>query len=134
LKKTAYLLFLIPLIFSGIISCNSKSSLSLDENTVREYADPATENTLQGLSENDLEKYVQYGNAAFKKGLTQQSIDTTSAQMNSQFGGFRSIEFLSLEEQNGYIFVHYKAIYDIGEIGVKMVFDKDHRIASLWFE
>ncbi len=126
-------LLVISMLFAGTIACKPSSS-NLDENTVRAYADPATETTLQGLSENNLTKYTQYGNAQFKAALTQEAFDKTYAQINSQLGAYQSKQFLRTEEQQGYILVHYKIKYAKGEVGVRMVFDKDHLVAGQWFE
>ncbi|MCR4394330.1 MAG: DUF3887 domain-containing protein, partial [Dehalococcoidales bacterium] len=90
--------------------------------------------TLQGLSENNLAKYTQYANNEFKAALTQEQFNRVAAQINAQYGSFISIEFLRAEETQGYIVVHYKARYAKGEIGVRMVFDKNHQIAGQWFE
>ncbi|MFC1980612.1 DUF3887 domain-containing protein, partial [Chloroflexota bacterium] len=49
-------------------------------------------------------------------------------------GNYVSKEFLRVEEQDGYIVVHYKAKYANREAGIRMVFDKDHLIAGQWFE
>ncbi len=137
MRKITYsllFLFLLSALIGGIIACKSSPSSSLDESTVRAYADPATETTLQGLSENSLAKYAQYGNAEFKAALTQEILDKTAAQINSQLGAYQSKEFLRIEEQEGYIIVHYKAKYAKGDVGIRMVFDKDHLIAGQWFE
>lgn len=99
-----------------------------------EYAGAATETTLQGLSEKDLGKYIQYGNPGFKAAVTQEVLDTAAAQINSQLGAYKSKEFLYVEEQDEYTIVHYKAKYEKGEVGVKMVFDADHLVAGQWFE
>jgi hypothetical protein len=99
-----------------------------------DYAGVATETTLQGLSEDNLEKYTQYGNADFKAAVTQEILDTTAAQINSQLGTYESKEFLSVEVQGPYTIVHYKAKYTKGEIGVRMVFDTEHLVAGQWFE
>jgi hypothetical protein len=119
---------------SGVVACKSNSSPTPGDAAVRAYADPATETTLQGLSENSLAKYVQNGNAAFKAAVTQEVFDQTVAQINSQLGAYQSKEFLRTEEQQGYIIVHYKATYANGVFGVRMVFDKDHLVAGQFFE
>jgi Protein of unknown function (DUF3887) len=128
------LLVIILALLGGAIACKSSPSSTLDESTVRAYADPATETTLQGLSENNLVKYTQYGNAEFKAALTQETLDKTYAQITSQLGAYESKEFLRIEEQQSYILVHYKAKFAKGEVGVRMVFDKDHLVAGQWFE
>lgn len=142
MKKSLILVFtfsLVALLFMGFAGCSSDASPSsttpageFDE--IRSFADPATETALQGLSENDLSKYTRYANAEFKAALTQEIFDQTAASIKSQLGAFKSVKFLSTEEQDGYIIVHYKASYEKGEVGVRMVFDKDHLIAGQWFE
>ena len=61
-------------------------------------------------------------------------VDTAAGQLESQLGSYESIEFLSIEAQDEYIIVHYTATYSRGEVGVRMVFDRDHLIAGQWFE
>lgn len=137
MRKIAYLMLLSVMLLAligGVIACKSNQSSSTDENTVRTFADPATETTLQGLSENNLAKYTQHGNAEFKAAVTQEILDKTAAQVNSQLGAYESKEFLRTEEQQGYTIVHYKAKYEKGEVGIRMVFDKDHLVAGQWFE
>ena len=137
MRKIAYLVFLwvvLPILIVGVISCKSSPASSLDESAVRAYADPATETTLQGLSEINLAKYIQYGNSEFKAAVTQEILDTTAAKINSQLGAYQSKDFLRIEEQEGYIIVHYKAKYTKGDVGIRMVFDKDHLVAGQWFE
>ena len=118
----------------GILACKSETSELSEEDIVRAYADPATETTLRGLSANDLAKYIQYGNDDFKAAVTQEILDVSAVQINSQLGAYESIEFLSIGEQEGYTIVHYKAIYSKGETGVRMVFDKEQLVAGQWFE
>ena len=138
----------------GAVACKSSPPLTITEhtaiNTIRAYADPATEMTLQGLSENDLVKYTQYGNSEFKAAVTQEIFDETVIQTSVQLGTYISKELLSIEEQDGYAIVHYKAKYLKNEadlsaeyanesispssVGIKMVFDKDQLVASQWFE
>jgi len=126
--------FILLVIISGSLACKSSTSPTLDESTIRGYADPATETTLQGLNESNLAKYTQNANSEFKAAVTQEMLDKTASQIDSQLGDYVSKEFLRIEEQEGYIIVHYKAQYTEGEVGIKMVFDKDHLVAGQWFE
>jgi len=128
------LLVILLIIISGSIACTSSSSPASDESAIRDYADPATETTLQGLSESNLAKYTQNANSEFKAAVTQEILDKTATQIDSQLGNYVSKEFLRMEEQEGYFIVHYKAQYTEGEVGIKMVFDKDHLVAGQWFE
>ena len=127
-------LVLIPIILLslvvGISACKSELT---EEEKIRVYADPATETTLQGLSENDLAKYVRHGNDDFKTAVSQEMLETSAAQIGSQLGEYKSKEFLSFEKQEGYTIVHYKAVYTKGETGIRMVFDADQLVAGQWF-
>ncbi len=143
--KKYYLAFLalsLLLVLTGnVVACPAGPTASptpsptgSDVSAIRAYADPATQITLQGLSEKDLAKYTQYADTQFKAAITQELLNTTADQINSQLGSFTSIEFQSTEESSGYIIVHYRAKYTKGETGVRMVFDKDHLVAGQWFE
>ena len=137
MRKTIGLISLLVILLTivyGAIACKSSPSSTPDESAIRAYADSATETTLQGLSENNLAKYTQNANLEFKAAVTQEILDKTATQINSQLGNYISKEFLRVEEQDGYIVVHYKAKYAKGEVGIRMVFDKDHLVAGQWFE
>jgi hypothetical protein len=101
---------------------------------VRAYADPATETTLQGLSEGDLAKYTQYGDADFKAAVTQEILDPVTAQVTSKIGTYVSKTYLRAEELDGYVVVHYEAQYTNGKVAVRMVFDADGLVAGQFFE
>jgi len=137
MKKTIgqiSLLLISLAIASGTIACTSDPSATPDESAIRAYADPATETTLQGLSENNLAKYTQNANTEFTAAVTQEILETTANQINSQLGNYETKEFLKTEEQDGYTIVHYKAKYTKGEVGIRMVFDEDQLVAGQWFE
>jgi len=137
MRKIAYpalfLMILLTLV-GGVIACKSEPSTTPEQDAIRAYADPATETTLQGLSENNLAKYTQYGNAEFKAAVTHEILDPVASQINTQLGAYESKEFLRTEEQQGYVIVHYKAKYAKGDVGVRMVFDNDHLVAGQFFE
>ena len=125
-----FALMLLAALFAGC----GESEEKLEAPGEPDYAGTATETTLQGLSEKDLEKYTRYGSADFKGAVTQDILDAAAAQIESQYGAYESIEFLYVEEQGEYTLVHYKAKYEKGEIGVRMVFDADNMVAGQWFE
>ena len=128
------LMILILAMLGGTVGCKSGSTTNPEQNAILAYADPATETTLQGLSENNLTKYIQKGNAEFKAAVTQEILEPVASQINKELGTYQSKEFLRTEEQQGYIIVHYKAKYEKGEVGVRMVFDNDHLVAGQFFE
>jgi hypothetical protein len=127
-------LMILSVIIGGTFACKSAPSSSIDVDAVRAYADPAAETTLQGLSEKDLSKYVEYSNAEFKAAVTQKIFDTTADQIESKLGTYESNEFKSVEEIQGYIVVHYRAKYTNGEVGVRLSFDDEHLVAGQYFE
>ena len=137
MRKTIGLISLLVVLLttvSGAIACTSSPSATSEESAIRAYADPATETTLQGLSENNLAKYTQNANSEFKVAVTQEILEAAADQINSQLGSYESKEFLRTEEQDGYTIVHYKAKYAKDEVGVRMVFDKDQLVSGQWFE
>ena len=92
MRKTIGLISLLVIlltIVSGATACTSSPSVTSGESAIRAYADPATEMTLQGMSENNLAKYTEYGNFEFKAAVTQEililkliRIAASSALMN----------------------------------------------------
>jgi hypothetical protein len=115
-------------------STPTSTTESAEVTAIRAYADPATRTTLEGLSENNLVKYTQNANAQFKSALTQDVFDKTAVQIKGQLGNFISITFVKTEQQTPYTVVHYKAKYEKGEVGVRMIFDADKLVAGQWFE
>ena len=135
MRKTALISLLAVLsisIIGGLVGCASE--INYDEAEVRAFADPATEPTLQGLSEGDLAKYTEYGNAGFKKAVTQEMLDKMVPQLENQLGTYVSKEFSQVTGKDNYILVYYKAKYTKGDVTVRMVFDQDHLVAGQWFE
>ncbi len=128
------LLIALPVLIGSVIACQPNPPSPSDESSVRAFADPATDTTLQGLSESSLAKYTQYGNSQFKAAVTQEVLNQVAAQVSNQFGTYVSKEYLRLEELQGYIVVHYKAKYTKGNVGIKMSFDRDHLVAGQFFE
>ena len=112
----------------------SSSANNAETSAVLAYADPATQTTLQGLSEDNLAKYTQFADAQFKAAVTQELLDKVSSQINSQIGTFVSAALLSTETQGQYVIVHYSAKYSNSTVKVRMVFDQDHLVAGQFFE
>ena len=130
--RTLLSVFVIILLGAAVLGCGDSETVGPAGEP--EYAGAATETTLQGLSEKNLEKYTRYGNPEFKAAVTQEILDKAADQIGGQLGAYVSKEFLYAEEKDGYTIVHYKANYAKGEAGIRMVFDKDHLVAGQWFE
>jgi hypothetical protein len=112
---------------------SSTSNISPSD-PVQAYADPATETTLQGLSENDYDKYTRYFSASTRAAVTREVFAKTSAQIQTQLGAYISKTYLSTETKDGYIIVHFKVKYAKANVGVRMVFDANQQVAGQWFE
>ncbi len=140
--KKLFVIFSLLVLVLTMLSANACKSVSTttpaattaETAAIREYADPATETTLQGFSENNRDKYIQNGNPEFKAAVTQKVFDTAYNQVNPQLGAYQSQEFSSTEEKDGYIRVFYKAQYAKAEVKILMVFDKNHLVAGQFFQ
>ncbi len=130
----ALLIAIVATLGVGANACSTAAPVTLDEAEVRSYADVATETALQGLSERDLEKYTRHANDQFKAAVTQETLDATAATIDQHLGSFESVEYLRAEEDDNYVIVHYRATYEKGKAGIRMVFDQDRLIAGQWFE
>jgi len=111
----------IPILaFIIIPSCSGPATEEIPESdiaAIRSYADPATETT-----------------KAMKEAVSVEAFDKLKNQLNTQLGPYVSKEFRWIEKKNEYIIVHYRAKYSRGEVGIRMVFDKDNLVAGQWFE
>ncbi len=148
LKKVSILFFILTILCLIVAGCGSPTKTSTTSQTTTStqstvsttglpeppYASAVTDTTLKGLSDDNLAEYTRYGDAQFKAAVTQQMLDTVSAQLKSQYGTYESKVWLSTEVQGGYTIVHYRAKYTKGELGVRMVFDADHLVAGQFFE
>ena len=132
MKKISCPVIILVFLFAVLSGCGqSTTTTALPE---PDYSRAITETTLQGMSERDLEKYSRYGNAEFKAAVTQEILDATAVPLNEQLGAYESLEYRYTEEQDEYTIVHYRVKYAKGELGVRMVFDRDHLVAGQWFE
>ncbi len=123
----------------GISACSSGQSASTTTQSaeikaIRAYADPAAETMMRSFQDGSLAEYIQKGDAQFKAAVTQAVFDQVATSMRGQYGNFVSLEFLSTENQQGYLIVHYKAKFQKGQLGLRMVFDADHLVAGQFFE
>jgi hypothetical protein len=136
LRKILIPVFLVTLLTlaAGCGSHAGNTTTTTPASSEPDYAHAITDTALRGLSDDNLEAYVKYGSADFKAAVTQEILDTTSKQITGQLGDYQSITYLSTETKDNYTIVHYKARYTGGEVGVRMVFDQDHKVAGQWFE
>ena len=109
------------------------STISATDAAILVYADPATEILLQGLSEDNLAKYVQYGDDVFKAAVTQALLDSISTSLKNQYGIYISKQFIKTTITQGYISVYYVAKFTNGTLNIQMTFDSNHLVAGQYF-
>lgn len=113
---------------------NTTAAPTVTLNPIQQWADPITETYIQGISENDMAKYAQYSTTEMKNAVSSDILAASAKSIQTQFGQYQNLQFLSTETQNQYTIVHYKVNYTKGSLKVKMVFTSDHLIAGQWFE
>jgi hypothetical protein len=123
---------LLVFLFAALAGCGESTTTTPSPEP--DYARAITETTLQGLSDSNLEAYTRHGTAEFKAAVTQEILDATAGPLKEQYGAYESLEYLYTEQQDQYTIVHYRVKYARGELGVRMVFDRDHLVAGQWFE
>jgi hypothetical protein len=138
---SSILLLVMGLILAGFCcGCGNKTATTsvvtpnASGSPVQNYADPATETTLRGLSENDYDKYLLNCSPEMKAALTKDAFEKSSAQIKAKYGDVVSCTFLSTENKDNYVIVHYSVKYTLGTLKVRMVFDQNQKIAGQWFE
>lgn len=127
-------LALCGVLLSGLVlAC---AAAPADVPAVRTYADPETEITLRGLSQNDYAGYSRYFNQKMKDAVTPEVFTRTATLINGAIGSYISKNFESVQQQGAVTVVVYRAQYSDEPEGVtvKVVFDRDHLIAGLWFD
>jgi hypothetical protein len=132
---------ILMIVIIGVIGCQSGTtkSTTFSESTIRAWADPETETTLQGMFEGNLAKYIQYAAPDIKAAATQEGLDEAVKKNNDYFGTYISVEFVSIgppgeafsSEQT---IVDYKVTFSKGARGVEVIFNKDHQIQSMNLE
>ena len=135
------LIFVVTLMLAavlGLVACSSGKSPTTTESAevkaIRAYADPAAETMMRSFQNDSLTEYTKYGDAQFSAAVTAAVFAPVATQMRAQYGDFVSLQFLSTENQSGYIIVHYKAKFQKGQLGLRMVFGADHLVAGQFFE
>ncbi len=141
MKRTAFIIILLALLAFAFIStsgCVSQPA-QVDVGKVREYADPMAENILLSLTNNDYGAFTRDFDQTMKDTLTQARFDQLYSMIKTKVGDYVSKEYLSGENQGGYITVHYKAKYANEPAGVAVnvsfkTVDSKPYVAGLWFD
>jgi hypothetical protein len=99
-----------------------------------DYAHAIADAMMKGLSNDNLEEYIRYGDAQFKAAVTQEILDAAAIPLKDKYGEYESITYISTETSDQFTIFHYRAKFSQDEIGLRMVFDQDHLVAGQFFE
>ena len=120
--------------------CTSQSTtLSGEERAqVLAYADPITDNLLQGYNEYNYTKYSRDFSSQTKNGINESAFAETRILIASKIGLYQSrADNPVVTESGDYISVNYKADFQQEQgVDVRLVFkkgDDSHQLYGLWF-
>lgn len=115
MKRLAFILtaLLSLVLFAGACASSTPALTPTQTSTVREYADPMTENLLQAINQNDYAKFTANFDETMKNSITQEAFGTLKTQLQSRIGDYVSKEFVSTQNQSGFTVVIYSAKFTI---------------------
>lgn len=126
----------------GMVGCSSKpggttttvSPTTTNPGGALAQATLAADTMMRSFQDKSLAEYVKYGDAQFKAAVTQAIFDQLATQMQNQYGNFISNTFLSSDNAQGYNIFHFKAVFQKGDVGLRIVLDSDNLVAGQFFE
>lgn len=112
--------------------------ISGEERTrVLEYAEPITDNLLQGFNEDNYTMYSRDFSSAMREGLNASSFSQTRTTIISRIGHYLSRGEPRVTGNGEYIAVNYKADFEQEQgVDLRVVFrrgDDSHQVYGLWF-
>jgi len=120
LSLAAMTLLFVAAVLAG---CGSDT---VDEEKVRQYADPITENVLMAVNEGSYDKFSRDFDQQMKKSLPEQVFRELSADTRSKIGDYLDKEFLKAGRQERYTVVYYRAQFtkEKEDVIIKAVFSE----------
>lgn len=129
-------------LFSALIlsACTSTPPAQPITGTARDaviaYADPQTDNLLQGYNSGDYAVFARDFADVMKQAETETVFTQTRTQLMSKLGAYVSREISDVSRQDRFIVVLYSAKFEQADgVTVRVVFEPDgtHPISGLWF-
>lgn len=139
MKKIITLTVICVFAFWVIAGCGATAQpiTGAERDAVLAFAEPKTENLLNGFNADDYAMFSRDFDAAMRQGLNQSAFEQTRAQITSRVGRYISRQVTSVARQDNFIVVLYNGRFE-NEDGVTMrvVFTPDdaHQITGLWFD
>jgi hypothetical protein len=108
---------------------------SIDVTQIRAYADPATENVLISLNNNDYASFSKDFDQQMKSAINQTSFNQLYSMIQTKAGNYVSMEFESVTVQNNVTTIKYLTQYTDEPAGVWVTisFDSNQKVAGLFF-
>jgi uncharacterized protein len=130
-KKTSFILFLM-LVSLFVLSC-SESQEPVGLPLEGEIADLA-EKFIEYMHDGDYSNAVSFFNSDMKKAMSERKLEENWQAVLSQQGVYEGEIEKKVEESGDYRAVNVITEFEAGPINIRVVFDKDNRVAGLWFQ
>ncbi len=130
-------IFIFAFLFCLGCSAGAQPIQGTDRDAVLGYAEPKTDNLLDGFNSGDYAVFSRDFDAAMRQAETESVFLQTRAAIQSKIGNYISRQVADVVKQDNFIVVIYNGRFE-KENGVTMrlVFTPDdaHQIAGLWFD
>jgi hypothetical protein len=137
--KKVFISVVYLIIISALFYCGKDSGLSKEKKMrIKKIAEPITDKILQGLNENDYEKFTFKYDKTMKSAMTKENFERNREGIIEKVGKYVSREFDKIEKQGKFFVVLYNAKFENEEkVNVKVVLKKygdEYLVSGLWFK
>ena len=108
-----------------------------EQQTVLDYAAPASENVLAGLIARDYSQFSRDFSDSMKEGMDETAFKDLLNMLDSKLGAYQSNDLVTVLQDDNYSTVVYRLTYEKdNQVTMRVVFDKSdpHLISGLWFD
>lgn len=123
------------LLLFGCKAAPTPASISLDQ-SVLAYASPMAENIMDSLKNNNYQGFRANYDDTMMKLTSDDQFQNLRAQLEGQFGAYKSISPKQIQKGDGYINVFYTVNFEKGSLTMQLVLTEKepHQISGLWFK
>jgi hypothetical protein len=138
MKKGLFVLVAVLLLVPSLTACSSAKTLDgTDRDNALAYTEPLADNLLNGYNAADYSVFSRDFNDAMKKGLTEQSFQTTlNTNVMVKLGKYVSRQITSVSDTGDYIVVLYDAKFELADhvtITFSVTKTEPHQVGGLYF-
>ncbi|NMC58276.1 MAG: DUF3887 domain-containing protein [Candidatus Methanofastidiosa archaeon] len=134
MKRIFVALLLISFII-GFAGCTTYEDF--DKESAIKITDPIIENTMEGINENNYEKYSEYLTDSYKKSFTEKSFLEFTEGFYQNPGKYISKELYEIRPINNGVLIHYKGTFEKKDnVAITVTFeiiDGQYKIKKLRF-